>query len=92
MRDTVLADVACDSVDYDYINMPYISIRSACKLLGVGPSTVYNYIAKGTLHASVETVTEEVIRLTLEDVEAFKKTYVPKPYNKRRPKKLSTTR
>lgn len=92
MRDAVFADDVGDSMDNYYINMPYISIRSACKMLGVGPSTVYNYIAKGTLHATVETVTEDVIRLTLEDVEAFKKTYVPKPYNKRRPKKLSTTR
>ena len=67
--------------------MPNISIHRACKLLGVGPSTVYNYIANGSIPSHVETVTKNVLRITQEDVEAFKKIYVPKPYNKRRPKK-----
>lgn len=70
------------------MNKDYVSIREACKILDVGASTVYNYISTGKLPSKEETLTVVFTRLVRKDVEAFKLTYKPKPYNKKRPKKL----
>ena len=71
------------------MNKDYISIREACKVLGVGASTIHNYVATGKLPSKEETLTISFTRLLRKDVEAFKLTYKPKPYNKKRPRKLS---